>query len=57
MIAHATRSAILGNLFDIAGMRKKEDSAQELKHYHTEGDNNDVEKNFGGINETLNSLL
>ena len=54
MITHSIRSAILGYLFDMAGMRKKEDFTQELIHHHIARDNSDVEKIITGIKDTLN---
>ena len=54
MITHSLRSAILGYLFTLAGLRKSEDSTQELTHHRIVRDNSDVQKIISGIEETLN---
>ena len=54
MITHATRSTILGHLFDMAGLRKLEDTTRELEHSRILRDNNDLQKVIDGIVNTLN---
>ena len=54
MITHATRSTILGHLFDIAGLRKLEDTTRELEHSRILLENNDFQKVIDGIVNTLN---
>ena len=54
MITHATRSTILGHLFDMAGLRTLEDTTRELEHSRILRDNNDLQKVIDGIVNTLN---
>ena len=54
MTTHATRSTILGHLFDIAGLQKLEDTTRELEHSSILRDNNDLQKVIDGIVNTLN---
>jgi len=48
------RSVIVGQLLELAGMKKKEDVTQELKPYRVERDNEDLQKIISGIEATLN---
>jgi len=52
MIIHSTRSAILGYLFNLAGLRKSEDSTQKFTHHCS--DKSDVQKIISGNEEILN---
>lgn len=54
MTIHTMISAILRCLFDMAGIRKDEDSTQELVHHRIVRDNSDVETVISGIQDTLN---
>ena len=54
MITHSARSAILGCLFELAGLKKHEDATQELKHHRIQRDHSDTRKLVSGIENTLN---
>jgi len=54
MITHSMRSAILGHLFDMAGLRKPEDSTQELTNHRITRDNSDLQKIISAIQDTQN---
>ena len=44
MITNSARSAILGCLFELAGLKKYEDATQEFKHHCIPRDNSDTKK-------------
>jgi len=54
MVTRFMRSVIVGQLLELAGMKKKEDVTQELKPYRVERDNEDLQKIISGIEATLN---
>ena len=53
MVTRSMRSVIVGQLLELAGMKKKEDVTQELKPYRVERDDEDLQKIISGIEATL----
>ncbi len=54
MVTQSARSVITGELFDMADLKKNEDSLQELSKHLIKGDNEDLDKVKNHMEETLN---
>ena len=54
MITHSTRSAVIGHLLCLAGMKKDEDFTRELANHRIVRDNTDRKKIISCIQETMN---
>ena len=54
MVTHAVRSAIVGHLLSLCGMKSTEDVSKSLKPYRINKDNADLKKLIEGIENTMN---
>lgn len=54
MVTRSVRSAIVGQLLKMCGMKATEDISKSLKQHRVTKDNEDLEKLVGGIQSTMN---